>query len=469
MLLAASAALAALVLFVVFLPQLVSNRWVYRPLLQRLQNDEFQLGVDGVSLSWLRPLRLSGLTITRNGDDRPLVAVTTIEGDRGLIGYLFSGRQLGRMTIDRPVLDVELFREDGSLNDLLRALRRDPAEEPRRVRPPRPTSVEITARRAQVTVRRDGMAEPLVVVPEFDANLRYESDEDEWLRIEPTRLLDRVTLTPELVQMGLDLVVPMLARAAWLSGEVSADIDEVVIPLGRPIEAEGTAKVTFHNVHAGLQNDRLIAGLERIAVLLRREPTHEIVLVDGTVVDVRMADSVVSHEGLSLGLPRVDPRLQMESRGDVSLADRSLDLMLAIPVPVEFLARRDAVRDVGVPKIGLPIRGTIAEPQLDWRHLRGDTGTVLGAVGGSLAEEAPLTSAVINALGGAAAGDADDAVRAAAQSLRELRERLDRRRAARADAEAEEDALSEDDRTEEAEAPPRRPLLDRFRERRRGG
>ncbi len=469
------------VLTVLFLPQLLGSRWVYRPLLERLRAGDFGLTVDSVELSWLQPVRLRGLTIADLSDDAdspPLVQVGRVETDRGPLAYLFSGRDLGRLLIEDLAVDVSLLDEDGGLNDLLKAIGGRPAEDDDAVARGGPPviNVDVSIKRMRAIVRQQGVAEPLVVVPPLDVDVAYRTDDGEpVLRVEPTRLLDRVDLTPELVELGLGFVAPILAKAAWLDGTVSADVGEIKIPLLQPLASTGTAEVTFHSVRAGMANETLRNGLHRAARLIGREPTDEVMLVDGTVVNVEMADTVIRHHGLKLGLPRVDPRLQITSRGDVRLDDRSLDLLFAIPVPIELLTNRDSLRELGVPTVGLPVIGKLGEPELQWDQLRGDAADVIGSIGSQIADESPRAGAIISALSGLAEGDADETIREAGQAIQNLQQRLrERREANRAAADAEETSGSGDTEdgspevdSEQPERPPRS-ILDRLRLRRRG-
>jgi hypothetical protein len=474
----------------VFLPQLISSRWVYQPMLERMHAGNFRFSVDAVELHWFRPIRFRGITIAERVPDNltaserpPLVRVHEVVSDRGLWRYLTSGRELGRLEIFQPAADFELLQEHGSVRELLRALggHADDRESKARRRHPA-VNIAIAIRGGRIVVRRPSQTDPLVVVPAFDLDLAYRAAEDQsWLHIEPTRLLDRVALTPELMQLGLEYVVPMLARAAWLSGDVSVDLGAIDIPLARPIETVGTAAVTFHTVRAGLSDPALEAGLRRVALLMGRDQVSELILADGTVAEVVMSDAAVTHSGMKFGLPRVDPRLQMASHGSVSLIDRTLDLVLSIPVPVEFLARRDTVRDIGVPMVRLPVQGTLGSPELQWSQLRGDSATVIGTIGDRLGDEAPATTAVIEALGRVTSGDADQAIRSTAQMLLELRQRRaqQRREAAQerdAGAIRADNVLEDTDRIatpsdlqpaddQPASPPRRRPILDRLRPR----
>lgn len=475
----------AAVVGVILLPQLVSSRWIYGPMIDRLGAGNFRLAIDSVELNWLRPIRFSGISIFQTdggetgvrdaGRGEPLVEVAEIATDRGLIGFILSGRELGKLEIIRPVIDVSLFDEDGGLSDLLTAIggHADDKETELEISASRPTppslTIAIAVRQMRLSVRQAGLKEPLVVVPPLDLDVTYGVENDHAvLEIEPTRLLDQVALTPELVRLGLGHVVPVLANAAWLDGSVSAEIGSLRIPLVKPIESSGTARITFHSVRAGIADPAIRDGLERIAALLGRDAVAEIVLVDGSIADVSMSESVIHHQGMKIGLPKLDPRLQLTSEGNVSLADRSLDLLVTIPIPIELLARREAVRELGVPMIGLPIRGKLGSPELVWSQLRGESGGVIGAIGGQLAGESPTTAKIINALGGVVGGEADGAIRFSLEAIRSIRQRLADRDESPSPAGDNDQADGNDSESPDADkaAPRRQPIRDSLRLRR---
>lgn len=449
------------------LPSLLSIPRVYRPLLSRVALGEFRLAIDSLDLSWWSPIRVHGLSVLASdpsGDSSPVIRVERIAGQHGLLRSWWSRHALGILEFHDVALDVSLPEEGGSLAPLLRRLAETTEESKPRAPSGTPFHYELKATDVRAIVRRQGTPEPLVVIPDFDLELDIRSQADETsLRIGPTRLLDQVRLTPELVHLGLDHVVPVLAQAAWLDGAVSVDLGEIRVPLALPLESTGTMDITFHEVRAGMANPAIRDGLDRLASLLGREAIHEVVLIDGNVAQVEIAEGVVRHRNIRLGLPRLDPRLQILSEGEVRLADRSLDLELSIPIPIELLARRDSVRELGVPMIRIPLEGDVENPHIRWDSLRGDTGTILGGIGTQLSEEAPVLSAAISALGGVTGGEADQAIRAGADALQAIRERLQQRRAESDDRDSPAGVTGE-----KSESPRQRgPILDRLRDRRR--
>ncbi len=458
-----------LLIGVLVLPTVLGTKWIYQPLVNRLAADDFALSVESVRLRWFSPLKFTGIEV-KQSDGTSLISVDELRTDRGLFGYLIGGRRVGRIEIVRPVVDVRLLEDSTNLTRFIKAIEGktkaagdsgEPDLEPKRD----PGSlgklrfdVQVAVIEASAKVSRD--TEQLVVIPPFDLDVQYLSaDGPSRLKIAPAQVLKEVELTPELIDLGLGHAVPLLAESAWFDGRVSLDIDAIEVPLDAPIQSTGDAKLTLHTVRSGPNDPAIVNVLDFIAKLRGREPQHEFVFVDGSQIAVGLRDAQVTHSGLQVGLPRIDPRLQLESAGSVGLSDQRLALVLGVPVPVEQLARRDSVKQLGVPKINVPIGGTLHEPVVEWSVMRGDSAELIGLIRGQLTEEAPGTAAVLGALEGLAGGDADQAISAATDLIQELRER---RRAAK---EAAKESAETEPSTPE---PGRRPIRDALRDMLRG-
>jgi hypothetical protein len=464
------AVIGLIVLFtlIYFLPTVIGSKWVYEPLLRRFEAGDFKLSIQKANLSWFWPTSLSGIELSDN-QGQHLLSVREIRNDRGLLSSLLNGRQLGRLTLKEPKLDIELLTEGSNLGRLTEALN-DSASGSEAKAPPI-IDIEIQLQSASVRVLKkieSGGNEELVVVPPFDLQVRYRSlDRKPALEIEPTILLDQVKLTPELIELGLDRAVPVLAKSAWFDGRLSIKTGRIEIPLLEPQKALGIAEITFHEVRSGPSDTTLIEILDFIAKLRGKTGQHEFVFVDGSILAIDMKDQRVTHHGLQLGLPRIDPRLQLASSGTVGLVDKSLDLALEVPLPVEQLARREEVRTLGVPTMTLPIRGSLDKPLVDWKAMRGEGADILGLIRERLASEAPGTAAAIGALEGIAEGKGDEAMAAALELVRRIGEARKSKRTEPSQESTEPDSLPDskfDDQKEQSKPEKsNRPVLDALR------
>ncbi len=447
-----------LLLLLLVLPTLLGSRWIYEPILNRLEAGNFRMSVGAVQLRWFTPLVLRDLAITES-DGPELLHIREVRTDRGLLRAFLSGRRIGRLEILDPRLEIELLTDGSNLSRLVQSLHGD---RPGDQRPDGATSqppsidLDVAVKGLMVRVQKADQDRPLVVIPPLDVTASYRAvDGASKLRIEPTQLLKEVAVTQDLMRLGLGYAIPLLAKSAWFDGRVSIETGPIDIPLESPEDSSGTATITLHEVRSGPSEPGMIQVLDLIAQLRGRPPQHEFVFIDGSKIDVQVANQQVTHAGLKLGLPRIDPRLQLASAGSVGIETRALDLIVDLPVPVEQLARRTEVREMGVPTIKLPIRGSLDAPRVEWSALRGEGADLLGMIRDRIADEAPTTAAILGGLEGLAEGQADQAIGAAVDLLREVRKA---RQANKDPASSDQDILP--DGAEPPKLPSNRPILD---------
>lgn len=428
---------------VLFLPTMLGSKWIYDPLLKRLANDDFELGIDSVKLSWFSPLEFQGITVRQTiptdsepssassstpFPGAPLISIRSIQSNRGLFGYLLNGRNLGRIQINEPKLGIALLEDGSNVERLIHALNNSQTQTPLQPQPQGKSQLkldlDIAIRGLSVQVEPPDGGKIIEVVPPLNGDISYRAlNVEPQVIVGPTQLLDQAELTPELVRLGLGLAIPLLSKSAWFDGRVSLATQEIRIPLDRAVQSTGEAVLTLHQVRSGPSEPLIIGALDALANLRGKEPNHELVFVDGSQVTVKVADERVFHTGLEAGLPKLDQRLQISTEGYVGLSDRSLDLKVEIPIPLEQLARRESVQRIGVPRVKLPIGGTLDHPEVKWDAMRGESATLLAVISGTLKEEAPVTSSIVDVIGSVTEGQADQAIEAAASFVRMLRER----------------------------------------------
>lgn len=459
--------LLACVSIVLALPTFLGSKWIYDPLIQSFAKDKLSLDIANVQIRWFSPLELKGITVSEPSNPsnskqtsiKPLLSISAIKTDRGLLSYLLSGRKLGRIEIIEPKIDIALLDNSTNLERMVDSIRRTSESRTAKSNQEKPKlDIDVIVLRASVEVNDENGNVPLVVVPPFDLSLQYRAAEQEpTLTLAPTKVLDQVIITQELIRLGLGHAVPLLAKSAWFDGRVSLTSSEIMVPLDRPIDSKGKASITLHEVRAGPTEPLIVEAIEFISRLRSKPASLELVFFNGTQIDVGMENQRIAHSGLEAGLPKVDERLQFSSSGTVGIVDRSLDLMMLVPIPVEQIARRESVQELGVPKLRVPVGGTLDTPVVDWNLMRKDSGLLLAMMAGQIDGEAPITSAVLNTLGGVAEGQADDAIAAATELIRSIR---DKRQKAK-----EESATkpTESNPSPEEDSATRRPLLDALR------
>lgn len=426
--------LVLFLLLLFFAPSIVGTRWVYQPVVDRLAAGDFKLSVGSLRLSWFLPLRVTDVRVL-DAKGPELLRIDSITTDRGLISYLLSGKQFGKISIDKPNIQVELIEDESNLNRLIEAVRGNKidSQASKEASPPGlpKMDVAISITGLTVSVKRvdDDRMEELVIVPATNFAASYEGLSDNpKLHIEPTLLLDQVAITPELVKIGLGYAVPLLAKSAWFKGNVSVSLSEIDIPLNQPDASNGKTKITLHQVSSGPSDPEVVQFLQFIAVVNGRLPHAELVFVDGTVIDILVENGRVFHDGLKMGLPKIDPRLQLSSKGSVGLKDKTLDIVMQVPVPIEYVTNRDDLKAVGVPSMDLPIKGTLDEPKIDLMAMRGGSAKLLGLIRSSIEESSPGAAAAIGALEGVTSGEADQVIGATLDVIREMRKKRQERK-----------------------------------------
>ncbi len=486
----AGVGLLLLAIVVAVLPTLVGSRWIYEPFLKRLAANDFRVSVGEIYLRWLSPVRFGDIAI-RQESGQQLITIEQIKTDRSLIGHLLGGRQLGRIEIHQPNISVELLKDGSNLQRFVQAIDAGAKDKQRAPKQPPAFDVDLVMRGVRATVSKvasdfvsasenratvdlntqaatanadaasrasanavasESNLGPLVVVPPFDMTVHYTAlSGASRLKVDPTPLLREVQITRELIELGLGHAVPLLAKSAWFDGKVSLDVGIIDVPLDDPKQANAKLSLTLHQVRSGPSDPVIMRALDLLARLRKSEVPRELVFVDGSTIDIEVRDGRVFHRGLQFGLPQMDSRLQIATSGSVGLEDRTLDMLLEIPIPVEQLARREQVQQLGVPMLRLPIRGTLDNPIIDWNAMRNDTTALLSGIKQALGDDAPNTAKVVGLLEGLSSGQADDGIEAAFDLLQQFREN---RKANREQAESENGG-----------APPeRRPVRDALRD-----
>ena len=455
----AGALAIGLFLFVLALPTMLGSRWIYEPLIQRLAKDQFQLEIGSVSLSWLSPLEFQGISIRESSaaDSKnvsvPLITIRSVKSNRGLLGYLINGRNLGRIEILDPKIDIALLENGSNLERLVKSIEGNEKAESAKAKTQPKLDLDLAIRRLSVQIEPQEGGKPITVIPPMDADIQYRAlNQDAQLVVQPMQVLDQAALTPELVRLGVGFAVPLLAKSAWFDGRISLKTKEIRVPLANAMQSQGEATLTLHQVRSGPSEPLIVGALDALAKLRGKEASHELVFVDGSEVLIQIADGRVFHSGMEAGLPKLDPRLQIATQGYVGLLDRSLDLSVEIPVPIEQMARREKVQQLGVPRVKLPVGGTLDDPEIKWDVMRGESAMLLSAIASQLHTDAPITSTIIDTIGNVTEGNADEAIATAVDFVKALRQRRAQEKAKQA-----EDVLPP---TESPEPEKRRPFRD---------
>lgn len=300
----------------------------------------------GALLGWFSPVVLQDVTLA-DAEERTAIHAARVEGRKPLLDLVFSPRELGRFRAVGTRLEVTL--EDGTSNlerILLPWLTGDGGSEDG-------TAVELEIDDA-TAVLLDSASGMSLDVPQLSLLLTTPRRGAE---VKLTARAERLHLSPELCEHGLQYIAPVLAGAAEAEGMVSIDVSDCRIPTADPTGCELAGTLTVH--HAQLAGSPLVQSL---AGALRLPATARI--KNESTIPFRMADHRVEHQGLEVAIGNLTVRVD----GSVGL-DQSLDLVAEVPLTSQLV--RGMPESVGLERqvVRVPISGTLERPRIDPKAL----------------------------------------------------------------------------------------------------
>lgn len=318
------------------------------------------------------------VVVPRDGKREPLM-VRRVEVEHGILRFLLSGGDCGRVRIEGLETHVVFDeRRESNVTGLFAA----PARPPRPGPPPKSgLRMELEIDDARARIEGPWSADPWISEP-YDLRLALESDGSgtgsQW-RLEPATILSEAVLEPSVANGVLAYAVPILAGATTTSGRFSLHLDGGVFPVGAPEKATVSGRLTMHAVDLG-PGPLVTRLLDRILGDSGIAPTLRI--ADDSRIAFRMEHRRVWHEGLEIGIPLPrDRRLDLASRGWVGLDDQSLDLELAMPIPDDIAVDRPVLAALGGKKLSIGIGGDLSEPRPEFDgSLRGAAADVVAGV-----------------------------------------------------------------------------------------
>ncbi|QDV32929.1 hypothetical protein [Tautonia plasticadhaerens] len=180
--------------------------------------------------------------------------------------------------------------------------------------------------------------------------------------------VDGVEITDDVSKRVLAYIAPVLREATEVNGRVSARINRLSVPLAGPAAGPGgmpidlASRVAFQGVTYGPgPMMRNILGMSGLA------PDRVPNLTIDQVVDVAIAEGRVHQTGLEITAAE---GVAMQLEGSVGL-DQTLALRVGVPLSDRLLGGQEVLSDVlGGTRVGVPIGGTLSQPQLDREAFR---------------------------------------------------------------------------------------------------
>jgi len=327
----------------------------------------------GATFDWFRPVALYGLEI-RPPAGPPVLVVPAVEGDTPLWRLILDRKNLGVFRIDHPQLEIALRERSSTVKDLLAKVDKsqNPSHPDNADKLAGGATLGIDLIDATLTVRREGSdvswgAKNIRLSARVQ---RAQAGHERELVVAPGRVLDHIAITPEVCDDFLKFMAPTLAKVTRAGGAFSLDLEECRVPLDLPRQGDVVGRLTLHEIKAGPG-----PMVEQVATLFGLPDANQ--LASEQVVFFQLKDERVYHKDLTF---KVGP-MGIGTEGYVNLPDQALDLTLGVRLP-EFANRTAPLRGaLSGESLSLPIRGTLARPELDRSVLR-DSG--LGVLSGVL-------------------------------------------------------------------------------------
>lgn len=358
----ASGVVVLLIVLVLAAPMLIGYGPVRSFLLNHLFNGkEVAVSVGSVSVGWFRPTEIGNLRIQQN-EGKYNVGVPRIANDVTLFQLITKPRQLGNLTIEEPLIVVELPNEEADL--VTDGAGDAPSLDQEQVEAALQRTIDVRVIDATLQVKKPGAEKPWGFENiGFLAQLRPGRSEEEGpsLLIPEATLMDHQAMTQEMCDDMLKFVAPIVTGVTQVDGEVSLSLADIRVPLADRQSSVGKGQMTIHKARLTGKTPLV----KKITEFIGLGPSVEV--FSDCTINFELADKQVYHEGLDFGIGN----LRVRTRGFVGL-DKSLNLIAEIPMPLDPVEEleegelpRPLLSALRGKTIEIPIVGTLDQPIID--------------------------------------------------------------------------------------------------------
>jgi len=186
------------------------------------------------------------------------------------------------------------------------------------------------------------------------------------------KMIDQVSLSPELCNNWLKFVTPMLAGSAQVDGKLAVDLRGASFPLTAPKFGSADGLLTIHHAQAkpGPLALQIINTVEQIQSMISRrqpQPANQSVSMQmpEQQIPFKLEQGRVYHQGLTLLVDDVTVR----TSGSVGL-DSTLNITAEVGVRDEWIGNNNALAGLKGKSIPIQIVGSTSQPQIDPSTLR---------------------------------------------------------------------------------------------------
>jgi hypothetical protein len=171
-------------------------------------------------------------------------------------------------------------------------------------------------------------------------------------------LAQQVQITPDMCDMFLKYIEPVVAGVTEARGSFSIELVKCRLPLSNPKMGELAGKFIVHDVEIG-------PGplIKELAILMEREKPAQ--LRKESVVKFEMYQGRIYHDNMEL----VFPDFSIHTKGSVGIDDQTLSVLAEMPIPPKWLVNNPLASSLKNQTLAIPLGGTLSNPQLDKNKL----------------------------------------------------------------------------------------------------
>ena len=193
-----------------------------------------------------------------------------------------------------------------------------------------------------------------------------------WMRIEPGRIAESITVTPEMTNRWLKYLAPLASEATSITGTMGAELDEAIVIFDDLEKSRVVGRLNIDSVqmNAGPMGDQIIGGIRQLKSLAGGvtpqappSPSTTLITMPAQTVDFMVDSGLVNHRRLFLDIDRA----KVITSGNVSL-DGRLDMIAQVPIDARWLGAD--LQGLAGQSVSLPIDGTLSRPSLDSSGVR---------------------------------------------------------------------------------------------------
>lgn len=218
----------------------------------------------------------------------------------------------------------------------------------------------------------------------------------------PGNVLTNVDITPEMYQGWLQYVTPLVAKATSAEGELSLIIDRAELVPADLKQQNIAGKVIIHKAAIGpgplstsiLQLVQYVNAIRSgdmnaatTAIPLAGSVLNTLVpgVAPGAPATAATAQPALANQWLQLNEQSIEfavengrvihrefamqvGDVQVKSSGAVSI-DGGIEMLVSVPIQEDWIKKQAYLQPLAGRSIDIPVRGTLNEPQVDWRSI----------------------------------------------------------------------------------------------------